>query len=120
MHSCRLECLLLGFTDHQDIKRTLVAMSKRTWMTVSQVTDEVLYTGLIEMQEMDVSDDQAPTRTLGPYPKYMGLRKADMTARENGRRRTTKAVLHLQMESTMKKRRVLSRHRQLVCKFLRR
>ena len=35
------------------IKRTLVSMSKRTGMTVSQVTDEVLYTGLLEMQEMD-------------------------------------------------------------------
>jgi hypothetical protein len=28
-------------------------MSKRTGMSVSQVTDEVLYTGLVEMQEMD-------------------------------------------------------------------
>jgi hypothetical protein len=28
-------------------------MSERTGMTVSQVTDEVLYTGLIQMQEMD-------------------------------------------------------------------
>jgi hypothetical protein len=28
-------------------------MSERTGMTVSQVTDEVLYTGLVEMQEMD-------------------------------------------------------------------
>ncbi len=36
-----------------DLKRTLVAMSERTGMSVSQVTDEVLYTGLIEMQEMD-------------------------------------------------------------------
>jgi hypothetical protein len=27
-------------------------MSKRTGMRVSQVTDEVLYTGLIEMQEL--------------------------------------------------------------------
>ena len=40
-------------TIHPDIKRTLVAMSVRTGMTVSQVTDELLYTGLIEMQEMD-------------------------------------------------------------------
>ena len=39
-------------TIHPDIKRTLVAMSKRTGMTVSQVTDEVLYTGLIDMQEL--------------------------------------------------------------------
>ena len=35
------------------LKRTLVAMSERTGMSVSQVTDEVLYTGLVEMQEMD-------------------------------------------------------------------
>ena len=35
------------------LKRTLVAMSERTGMSISQVTDEVLYTGLIEMQEMD-------------------------------------------------------------------
>ncbi len=38
---------------HPDIKRTLVSMSKRTGMTVSQVADEVLYKGLIEMQELD-------------------------------------------------------------------
>ena len=36
-----------------DLKRSLVAMSERTGMTVSQVTDEVLYKGLIGMQEMD-------------------------------------------------------------------
>ena len=42
----------LQATIHPDIKRTLVAMSKRTGMTVSQVTDEVLYTGLIDMQEL--------------------------------------------------------------------
>jgi len=35
------------------LKRTLVAMSERTGMSVSQVTDEVLYTGLVEMQELD-------------------------------------------------------------------
>ena len=43
---------VLSATIHPDIKRTLVSMSKRTGMTVSQVADEVLYTGLIEMQEM--------------------------------------------------------------------
>ena len=32
-----------------------MAMSKRTGMTVSQIADEVLYTGLIEMQELDAS-----------------------------------------------------------------
>ena len=35
-----------------DIKKTLVSMSERTGMSISQVTDEVLYFGLIEMQEM--------------------------------------------------------------------
>ena len=35
-----------------DLKRTLVAISERTGLNVSQVTDEVLYTGLIEMQEL--------------------------------------------------------------------
>jgi len=38
---------VLSATIHPDIKRTLVGMSKRTDMTVSQVTDEVLYTGLL-------------------------------------------------------------------------
>jgi len=46
---------VLSATIHPDIKRTLVSMSKRTGMTVSQVADEVLYTGLLEMQEMDAS-----------------------------------------------------------------
>ena len=45
---------VLSATIHPDIKRTLVAMSKRTGMSVSQVVDEVLYTALIEMQELDV------------------------------------------------------------------
>ena len=40
-------------TIHPDIKRTRVSMSKRTGMTVSQVADEVLFTGLLEMQELD-------------------------------------------------------------------
>ena len=44
---------VLSATIHPDIKRTLVVMSERTGMTVSQVTDEVLYTGLIEMHELD-------------------------------------------------------------------
>ena len=44
---------VLSATIHPDIKHTLVAMSERTGLSVSQVTDEVLYTGLIEMQEMD-------------------------------------------------------------------
>ena len=44
---------VLSATIHPDIKRTLVAMSERTGMTVSQVTDEVLYKGLVEMYELD-------------------------------------------------------------------
>ena len=48
---------MLSATIHPDIKRTQVAMSERTGMTVSQVTDEVLYTGLLEMQELpDLSE----------------------------------------------------------------
>ena len=44
---------VLSVTIHPDIKRTLNAISDRTGLTLSQVTDEVLYTGLIEMQEME-------------------------------------------------------------------
>jgi hypothetical protein len=43
---------VLSATIHPDLKKTLVSMSERTGMSVSQVTDEVLYTGLIEMQEL--------------------------------------------------------------------
>ncbi len=43
---------VLSATILLDLKRTLVAKSERTGMTVSQVTDEVLYTGLVEMQEL--------------------------------------------------------------------
>ena len=38
---------------YPDLKRTLMAMSERTGLSISQVTDEVLYAGLVEMQEMD-------------------------------------------------------------------
>ena len=31
--------------------------SEQTGLTVSQVADEVLYTGLIEMQELDLPED---------------------------------------------------------------
>ena len=43
---------ILSANVHPDIKRILVTISERTGMSVSQVTDEVLYTGLIEMQEL--------------------------------------------------------------------
>ena len=48
---------VLSATIHPDIKKTLVSMSERTGMTVSQVTDEVLYTGLVEMYELEELDD---------------------------------------------------------------
>ena len=44
---------VLSATIHPDIKRTLVAMSERTGMTISQVTDEVLYKGLVVMYELE-------------------------------------------------------------------
>ena len=43
---------VLSATIHPDLKRTLVAMSDRTGLSISQVTDEVLYTGLVGMQEL--------------------------------------------------------------------
>ena len=43
---------VLSATIHPDIKRTLNDISDRTVMNVSQVADEVLYTGLVEMQEL--------------------------------------------------------------------
>ena len=39
-------------TIHPEINRILTTISEWTWLTVSQVTDEVLYTGLVEMQEL--------------------------------------------------------------------
>ena len=46
---------VLSATIHPDIKRTLLAISESTGMTVIQVADEVLYTGLIEMHEIDAT-----------------------------------------------------------------
>ena len=43
---------VLSTTIHPDIKKTLVSMSERTGLSISQVSDEVLYTGLVEMQEL--------------------------------------------------------------------
>ena len=44
---------VLSATIHSDIKKTLVSMSERTGLSISQVTDEVLYAGLVGMQEID-------------------------------------------------------------------
>ena len=47
-------------------------MSERTGMSVSQVTDEVLYTGLIEMQEMDELDEwRGEGEHTGPSHRYI-------------------------------------------------
>ncbi len=43
---------VLSATIHPKIKRTLVEISERTGLSISQDTDEVLYTGLVEMQEL--------------------------------------------------------------------
>ena len=43
---------VLSATIYPDLKSTLVAMSERTGLSISQVTDEVLYAGLVEMQEL--------------------------------------------------------------------
>ena len=39
-------------TMQPEIKCTLVAISKRTDLSISQVTDKALYTDLVEMQEL--------------------------------------------------------------------
>ena len=46
----------MGLKDHPDIKPTLVGISERAGLTVSQVTDQVLFTGLNEMQELDLPE----------------------------------------------------------------
>ena len=51
---------VLSETIHPKLKSTLLAISERTGMSVSQVTDEVLYTGLVEMQELWGGSTQAP------------------------------------------------------------
>tara|TARA_B110001454_G_C12578164_1_gene374895 strand:+ start:93 stop:296 length:204 start_codon:yes stop_codon:yes gene_type:complete len=43
---------VLSATIYPDLKSTLVAMSERTGLSISQVTDEVLYARLVEMQEL--------------------------------------------------------------------
>ena len=47
---------MLSVTIHPDIRPTLVGISERTGLSVSQVTDEGLYTGLIEMHELDLPE----------------------------------------------------------------
>ena len=51
---------VLSATIHPDIKRTLVTISERTGLTVSQVADEVLYTGLLGMHELDGPEGYTP------------------------------------------------------------
>ena len=51
---------VLSATIHPKIKRTLVEISERTGLSVSQVTDEVLYAGLVEMQELEIENIEPP------------------------------------------------------------
>ena len=44
---------VLSATIFPDNKRNLVSISRRTGMTLSQVTDEVFYINLIEMFKLD-------------------------------------------------------------------
>ena len=48
--------LVLSATIHSDIKRTLISMAERTILSVSQVTAEVLYKGLIQMEQLPELD----------------------------------------------------------------
>ena len=59
---------VLSATIHPDIKRTLLGISERTGMSVSQVSDEVLYTGLILMQELACTLDYTPIGVNRPPP----------------------------------------------------
>jgi len=47
---------VLSATIHPDIKRTLISISERTSLSVSQVTDEVLYKGLVKLEELPELD----------------------------------------------------------------
>ena len=47
----------LSATIPPKIKRTLVVMSELTGLSISQVVDEVLYTGLVAMQELEELDE---------------------------------------------------------------
>jgi hypothetical protein len=47
--NCQVQLHLLT----TNVLKYCVTMSERTGQSISQVTDEVLYTGLMELQEMD-------------------------------------------------------------------
>ena len=61
-------------------------MSERTGMSVSQVTDEVLYTGLVEMQELWWVGSPLATFTDG-YFRYIAesVVNADFTEAKQNR-----------------------------------
>ena len=54
---------VLSATIHPDLKRNLVAMSERKGLSISQVKDEVLYTGLVQPSYPSMSGK--PTNLLG-------------------------------------------------------
>ena len=77
---------MLSTTVHPDIKRTLVAISERTGLSVSQITDEVLYTGLAEMQEQPELQESGGWAESGPRPlihKVVSRIYARMTFQES-------------------------------------
>jgi hypothetical protein len=44
---------VLSATIYPELKRTFVAMFERTGLSISRVIDDVLYAGLVDMQELD-------------------------------------------------------------------
>ena len=58
---------VLSATIHPDIKRTLVVMSERTGMTVSQVTDEVFTRDWLECRKW-ICLKARPPPALRPLP----------------------------------------------------
>ena len=47
-------------------RHTLVTMSELTGLSISQVKDEVLYTGLVEMQELEELEEYGGWEDTGP------------------------------------------------------
>ena len=84
---------VLSATIHPDIKRILVTISERTGMSVSQVTDEVLYTGLIEMQELWGVGSPLATSADG-YFRYIAesVVNADFTEAKRNRQDAKKVL----------------------------
>ena len=105
---------VLSATIHPDIKRTLVVMSERTGMTVSQVTDEVLYAGLIGMQEMDQPEGQTPICTQA-LPLIHETPADRSTCKAEFRWRTTESALRFKSGDIYEKNTGAMKARPLTC-----